>query len=287
MPHIMWYYGLIVLGTAISAFTLYHKRRYADWLAYLLFATGASWTAESFIMFLFNGYAYQPGVYADPFAENILGHIIANTGLWATTAVLVMFLHLSFVWIGAIAAAFMLIEVLFVHYGAYSQHWWNTYMTGVGILIFMAVMKRWYMSLERNRQPWLRGLTMWTIAWVIIQTPTSLLMILGKLLFRVDWYENIYRNGTLFSGFLYHAGMATVFTLMVGFARKRYWSYIPFFVFIIGDAILMDAGILVFQGGWTMLHLLPIRAISLALFIWFDRFTLKGSDAPWLKSPAL
>ncbi|TWD99367.1 hypothetical protein FB550_1072 [Neobacillus bataviensis] len=275
MPNIYWYYGLIVIGAVITVYTVYKKRSIADLFSYFLFVTAWSWIGEAVILFLLNGYAYKPGLYSDPFAENILGHIIANSALWSSTAICVMYFQLSYRWIGLISIVFMLIEVVFLKVGVYNHHWWHTYMTGIVTFIFMAAMKKWYSIVNRKRHKSPRIIIFWTIAWIILQTPTSILMLLGKQFFHVNWVENIYRDSTLFSGFLYHVLMAVIVIFFIYIPKKGYWRVVPFFVLLLGDVFLMNMKILVFHDDWKLSYLICIRAASLLFIMLIEKFTLR------------
>lgn len=275
MPNIFWYYGLIVIGAVITVYTAYKKRSVADLFSYFVFATAWSWIGEAIVLFVLNAYVYKPGLYTNPFAENIIGHIIANTALWASVAVWVMYFQPSYRWIGLISIAFMPIEIVFLKVDAYDHHWWRTYMTGIATFIFMTAMKKWYSIVNRKKHKFPRIITFWTIAWIILQTPTSVLMLFGKQFFHVNWVENIYRDSTLFSGFLYHVCMAVIFIFCIYIPKKRYWNVVPFFILLLGDVILINMKILVFYEDWKLSYLICIRAASLLLFILMEKFTLR------------
>jgi hypothetical protein len=275
MPNIYWYYGLIVIGAVITGYTMYKKRNVADMFSYFVFATAWTWIGEAVVLFVLNAYAYKPGLYSDPFAENILGHIIANTALWSSAAISVMYFQLSYRWIALISIVFMLIEVVFLKAGVYTHHWWHTYMTGIGTFIFMIAMKKWYSIVNGKRYKSPRIITFWTIAWISLQTPSSVLMLFGKQFFHVNWVENIYRDSTLFSGFLYHVCMAVIVIFCIYIPKKRYWNVIPFFILLLGDVILLNMKILVFHDDWKLSYLICIRAASLLFFILIEKYTLR------------
>ncbi|WP_176560377.1 hypothetical protein [Brevibacillus dissolubilis] len=275
MPNIFWYYGLIVIGAVITGYTIYKMRNIADLFTYFLFATAWSWVGEAIVLFVLNAYAYKPGLYTDPFAENIIGHIIANSALWASAALAVMCFQLSYLWIGFISVFFMLIEEVFLKVDVYSHHWWHTYMTGIITFIFMVVMKKCYAIVNEKKYKLPRNMVFWTVAWIIIQTPTSVLMLYGKQFFHVNWVDNIYRDSTLFTGFLYHVCMA--FIILFFLCRKLHpvWYVVPLFTLVASDLFLWKLNILVFYNNWKMSYLVFIRAASLLIIILLEKFTLR------------
>ncbi|MCZ8521081.1 MULTISPECIES: hypothetical protein [Paenibacillus] len=288
MPNIIWYYGLIVIGTAIAGYTVYRKGNAADVFTYFLFTTAWTWVGEAVVLFVFNAYAYKPGLYTDPFQENIIGHMIANS-TWASTAVWVLYFQPSYLRIGLIAAGFMLTEEVFLRSGSYSHYWWGTYMTGICIFIFMAVMKKWYILLHETERQSPRITVFWTIAWVILQTPTSVLMLFDNQFFRVYWTANLYRDSTLFSGFLYHVLAAFIVIFFMYVPKSKYWKAAPFLILVCGDILLWNAGVLILYNDWKLIDFICIRAASLLLIYLLEQFTLnrirvanpaKGSSIP-------
>ncbi|NRD77011.1 hypothetical protein HPT25_05815 [Bacillus sp. BRMEA1] len=276
MPHIFWYYGLMVIGAVIIVYTIYKIRNIGDFFSYFIFVTACSWVGEAVILFVLNAYAYKPGLFKDPFKDNIIGHSIANSAFWASAGIFVMYFQLSSIWIGVISIFFMGVEVVFLKVGAYSHHWWHVYMTGIATFIFMIIMKKWYLLLNERRYKSLRIITIWLIAWIIIQTPTSALMLFDKQFFRVHWVENIYRDSTLFSGFLYHIIMAVIVTFFIYIPKSSYWKLLPFFILLVGDIFLKHMNILVFYHDWKISYLAFFRAASLLIIILLEKYTLRS-----------
>jgi len=275
MSNISYYYGLIVIGVVITVYTMYKKRNVADLFTYFLFATAWTWVGEAVVLFVLNAYAYKPGLYSDPFQENIIGHIIANSALWASAALAVMCLQLSYFWIGLISIVFMMIEEVFLNAGVYLQYWWHTSMTGILTIIFMVVMKKWYVFVNEKRNKLPRNVVFWTIAWIILQTPSSILMLLDKQFFRVHWVENIYRDSTLFTGFLYHVCMAFVVHYFFWTRKESYWKIVPLFILVAGDMILLNMNILLLHNDWKLSYFICLRVVSLVMIMLLENFTLK------------
>ncbi|AEI39683.1 hypothetical protein KNP414_01115 [Paenibacillus mucilaginosus KNP414] len=265
---------MIVFGLSIIGYIIYRKRNAADVFTYFLFTTAWTWIGEAIVLFVLNAYAYKPGLYANPFSENIIGHIIANSAIWASTAVYVMIFQPSYLRIGVMCFGFMLIEEMFLKAGVYTQYWWHTYMTGIFSLIFMVSMKKWYVILHKTKLKTPRTIVFWTIAWVILQAPTSVLMLFDKQFFRVHWVENIYRDSTLFSGFLYHVLTASIVIFFMYVPKSKYFMIIPFVIHVLADAILLSVGILIFYGNWKLIYLICIRAVCLLIINRLEKLTL-------------
>lgn len=270
----IWYYGLIVIGAIITGYTVYRKGNAADLFTYFLLTTAWTWIGEAIVLFVFNAYAYKPGLYADPFSENIIGHIIANSAIWASIAIWVMRFQPSYVRIGLIAVGFMLVEEVFLKAGVYTHHWWTTYMTGIVSFLFMIFIKKWYTILHETKRKSPRIIVFWTIAWVILQAPTSVLMLFDKMFYRVNWVENIYRDSTLFSGFLFHVCMAFIVIFFMYVPKKRYWNIAPLLILVLADVILLNMDILIFYDDWKLIYLICIHAACLLFITLLEKFTL-------------
>lgn len=99
MSNLFWYNFLAIIGVGIAAFCMYKKRgrtEFSTWIMFYLFALSITWLGEFTVLGLFNSYAYRPGVFPDPWAENLVGHLILNSTLWPGTAVLVVAYSLGY-----------------------------------------------------------------------------------------------------------------------------------------------------------------------------------------------
>ena len=110
MASIYWYCLLAIIGLGIAAFTIYKKRNIAKlstFLVFFLFATCVTWIGEFIVLGLFNSYAYKTGVFTDPWAQNLLGHLILNSTFYPGTAILVAAYSLGYGWISLINVIYL------------------------------------------------------------------------------------------------------------------------------------------------------------------------------------
>ena len=243
MPGIYWYCSLPVIGIGILVFTMYKKRNFIDLFSFFLFSTTVGVYGEVIILFLFHGYSYRPGVFTDPWAEEILGHVLPNIGLWGTTAVMAGAFSLRSVWIFSISIAYMVIETIFLKLGIYEHHWWRTYITGIAVFVYLTLIKIWYKQLLGRQLLLIRYITFFCIAWDIIHIPVFLLLLLGKMHFSIGWFANAYRDSTVFS-VVYNQCIALVFVFFVCVLNKWFWKLTPIILFSLGDIIFMKLNIL-------------------------------------------
>jgi len=130
MSSVLWYICLTAVSVAIAVYAIYKKRntyRISTLVVFYLFTTSVAWMGEFIVLGIFDSYAYKPGISADPWAENLSGHLFLNSSMFPAAAILMATLSPGYLGISLITAAFILAEYLFVRLGIYEQHWWNYY----------------------------------------------------------------------------------------------------------------------------------------------------------------
>lgn len=275
MSNLFWYSCLAILGVALAVFSVYKNRRLvglANWLVFYLFVTGITWVGEFSVLGLFNSYAYKPGLFADPWAENLSGHLILNSTLWPGVGVLVAAYSLGYGWLCLISGLFVLTEYIFVMFGLYEQHWWRYYMTAGTLFLFLVIAKNWFRLINRKRHGFPRFVTMFFAALVIIHLPFPLLLLLGKQHYQVALADNLVLSSTIFS-FSYQAAEALI-AMACFFLGKWHWKLAPFVIAAAGQAVLAKMGILIILDGWNFLYLLLTYFTCLAICLLMEKYTL-------------
>lgn len=284
MSSLFWYNCLTITGVAIAAFTIYKKRRLTElstWIVFYLFATSITWLGEFTALGLFNSYAYKPGVFTDPWAENLVGHLTLNSTLWPGMAMLVTAYSLGYEWISLISGGFVLTEYLFVKLGIYEQHWWKYYMTASAVFIYLVITKNWFQVLNRERHGLPRFITLYFAVFVIIHFPIPLLLLLGKQYYSVRLVENMFRSSTIF--ILVYQLVETFMVMAFLSQNSWYWKLAPLVIAFAGQSILVKMHILIFQDEWNLLYTIFIYTISLAICSLMERYTLTLPSAKKIK----
>lgn len=279
MPPLFWYCSLAIIGLAITAFTVYKKRFIAElssFLVFYLFATSLSWIGEFIVLGFFNSYAYKIGVFANPWLQNLLAHLILNSFFWPGTAILVAPYSLGYGWIAFIAAVYMVIEYLFLMLGLYEHHWWRTYMTGIAVVMYLSICKAWFWRMNQVRRGYTRILTLYFAAVVIIHLPTPLLLLLGKQIYRMSIVPDMYLSSIIFI-LSYQMIEAAIVVFFISVLKRWYWKIVPFLTALTGQYFLTKTGVLVIQDGWHLGYSLFLYAITIAVIILIDKYTLKPS----------
>lgn len=276
MSALFWYNCLAAIGVGIAASTIYKKKHLTSvstWLVFYLFATSLPWLGEFAVLGLFNSYAYKPGVFDNPWAENIVGHLILNSTLWPGVAMLVVGYGLRSGGISLITAAFLLVEYLFLRAGIYEHHWWRYSMTAVTLVTYLMIAKKWFPMMNKNRHGLSRFITLYLAAVVIIHLPLPLLLLYGKQYYHVAYAEDMYRSSTIFILF-YHMAEAWV-VMHCFFLKKWFWKLVPYVISLGGQIFLASRNILIIQDDWRLIYSLLIYTGTLTICLLMERYTLR------------
>lgn len=242
---------------------------------FYLFATSLPWLGEFIVLGLFNSYAYKPGIFANPWLENIVGHLILNSMLWPGAAVLVVGYRLGYGWISLITAAFLLAEYLFLKLGIYEQHWWRYPMTAVTLVIYLTISKKWFPIMNEKRRGLIRFITLYLAAIVIIHLPIPLLLFYGKQYYSVGIAQDMYRSSTIF--ILFYQMAETLVVMFFFFLEKWFWKLVPYVISLAGQIYLASRNILIIQDNWSLLYSLLLYVITLTLCLLMEKYTLRPS----------
>jgi len=124
MTNLFWYICLASIGVGIATYTIYMKRniyKVSTLIVSFLFIAGATWIGEFIVLGIFDSYAYKTGLLVDPWAQNLLGHLILNTTIYPAAAIVTVAYSLSYGGTALISALFVFIEYLFVKLGLYDS----------------------------------------------------------------------------------------------------------------------------------------------------------------------
>ena len=271
MPNRFWYYFLTAIGIGITVFTMYRKRKDASIAALITFflaAMSLTMLFEVFVLVIFDGYVYKPQVFTDPYKDNIFGHLLMNSALWPATTLLVGAFSLRYRWIAVITLFYTLIEILFLKLDLYEHHWWQLYMTTVGVFIFHSMARIWYKKLRvlEYNIPWY--ITFYFAGRRVIGIPLNILDYMGKLKFNIGLMESAQRSNSVFTA-IYQFGMSVVLLIFASILKKWYWKLAPIIIFLLINFALMKMGILVFKSGWTLFDHTLVQAVNLIIYIFW------------------
>ena len=278
MPNVVWFYIVASIGLALLVFVFIRKRPLVDLLSFFFASAAVAYLLEVIVLFVFRSYNYKPGLFSDPIAEDIFGHLICNGLFWGGFMMLVSAFSLRFYWAALIAVFFMLVEEFFLTKGLYVHFWWKIYMTGIGAFVILLGMKKWYALLKARTHAFWRFEAFYFISWLLLVGPTLVLMVAGKQHFGLGLSQNHYLND-IFTEVPYCLLMSFAVAYFIAVCKKTYWKIVPFILILAGDALLTQTGVLTFDGGWSLFYLAETRVLCLLLFVVLEKhsFVLRPS----------
>jgi hypothetical protein len=281
MTNLFWYISLASIGVGIAAYSINKKRnsyKVSTLLVYYLFTASITWIGEFIVLGLFNAYAYKTGLFEDPWAQNLLGHLVINTTLYPSAAIVMVTYSLRYGWILSVATIFTLIEYLFVNLKIYEQHWWRYYMTFIAVVIFLSIFHYWFPQMVHRRYGVTRAITFYFVAMLIVHIPAPLLLLLGKQYYQIGLINNLVGNlylSSIIIIFFYHLIEAFLLVLVTNKLKKPYWTLLPFVISIAVQIIFAKLNILIIKDSWSLVYTLIIYEIFIAIFILVEKYTLE------------
>jgi hypothetical protein len=281
MKNIFWYIFLSVIGFSSAAYAIYMKRnkyKVSTLLVFYLFSASLAWIGEFIVLGLFNAYDYKTGVFSNPWAQNLLGHLILNTSLYPAAAIVMVAFSFRYGWVFFVAALLTSTEYVFVKRGLYVQHWWRYYMTIITVVGILSFDNKWFAKIIKNCNALTRNITFYFVAMIIIHIPAPILLLLEKQYYQIDLVNRIFVDVYLSSIiiiFFYHVIESLLLVVFTCILKKWYWKLMPFGISIAVQSILLRMGILIIKNGWNLFYTLVIYEIFIAAFILIEKYTLK------------
>jgi hypothetical protein len=281
MVNLIWYICLAIIGEVTAAYTIYKKRdiyKASTLFVFYLFTASITWIGEFTVLGLFNSYAYKTGLFEDPWAQNLLGHLIINTTLYPAAAIVMVTYSLRYGWIISVATVFTLIEYMFVNLGLYEQHWWRYYMTFIAVVIFLLIFLKWFTKMNQKRYGLTRAITFYFVGMLIIHTPAPVLLLLGKQYYQISIINNLIDNlylASIIIIFFYHLIESFILVLFTCILKKWYWRLLPIIISIVVQSIFAKMNILIMEDSWNLIYTLFIYELFMAAFILIEKYTLK------------
>lgn len=281
MTNIYWYIGLSAIGGVVAVFTIYNKRKIykpSTLIVFFMFSAGVTWIGEFIALGIFNAYAYKTGVFMDPWAQNLLGHLLINTTLYPAASIVMVANSFRYGWMALVAVTFTMIEYVFVHLGLYEQHWWRYYMTVGAVVFFLLVFRHWFPKIKNGCKGSVRGVLFYFTAMLIIHAPAPVLLLMGKQYYQLDFVNRLAGNSVLASImiiFFYHMLEALLLVICTCALKKWYWKLLPFVFSIAAQSLMAKMNILMVEGGWKLWHTLILYELFIGIYILIEKHTLK------------
>lgn len=266
----------------ITGIIVIYKRRkvipVSTLIVFYLFSSGITWVGEFTVLGVFNSYHYKTGLFTNPWAQNLIGHLLLNTTMFPATAIIMVAYSLRRRWLFVFAAIFVLVELMFDKLGFYEQHWWKYYMSAINTILFLVICQKWFIKINKNRQGKTRAAVYFFAALVIIHIPAPLLLLFGKNRYWMDFIyqitNDLYRTSIIIT-FTYLLLEAFLMVLVACILKNPWWKLIPLIVSPLGQLIMAKLGILIITGGWKLVYTIIIYELLTVIFFLMEKYTLK------------
>jgi hypothetical protein len=193
--HTIWYLLLAAVSIFVTVviFIRSDNRKYA--IGFGLAVMGLTFFSETGLLTLSNAYRYMPKLSGDPFLDSIIGNYFSQFSI-TMSALLISTLQPPKIWYFIIAAAYCLVEILFIRLGIYQHHWYRTWYTFVLVLLLLWISQIWYRYMMHCPKTVIRYVTLFLGAnaafsiTVIFFSYAFSLQVFHIAIFRNDYFRN-------------------------------------------------------------------------------------------------
>lgn len=151
--HTIWYLLLSVVSIFQIIYTIYHSETPLRTLAFYFTIVGLPLYFETLVLIFLDAYVYYPKIIRhsnlDSFNDVLTGNLFSQFSV-ASSALLLTVHQKPFYWHVVVALLYYVLEECFKALDIYRQHWWKTWMTFIGLLLFFTITKWMYTRLVRG-----------------------------------------------------------------------------------------------------------------------------------------
>lgn len=165
-------------------------------MVFYLFTASLTWIGKFTVLGLFDSYAYKTGLFADPWAQNLLGHLLINTTLYPSAAIVMVANSLYYGWILSVA-----------------------------VVTSLSIFHKWFTKMNQKRYRSTRAITFYFVAMIVIHIPAPVLLLLGKQYYQISLINNLFGNlylSSIIIIFFYHLIESFLLVLCTCILKKWY-----------------------------------------------------------------
>jgi len=164
---------LAVIHMAMLLYTFYKKKDRKRLFVLLLANIGLAYIFDFFVVVLFRGYTYKPGIFKSKYVDHIFGAILSQGVYVPITALFITAFKLGWKVKLFFAMYFVTIERLFLSLKVYKIHWWRSPYTFTFVSIYFWLCDIWFEKMK-DRNPVILFLTLFNmlhVTWTNILFP--------------------------------------------------------------------------------------------------------------------
>lgn len=277
--HTIWFI-LLGITTVIELIIIFAKvNNRKTTLAFYLTISGLTFCFEMIILSYLKAYTYFPMLIpSSPPDDSIAGNLFSQFSVTATALVLTVF-NLKYYWYVIFAVMYGGIEELFLALGIYKQHWYQTWMTIVLLLILFWLTKHAYRICFTS----LKGFLLYVYIFLGLVTLHQnviiwVLRLIGVQVFSEGVLSDKQHSLVLLSS-LYML-LLGVIIILIYFTRIRWgWKIAVIVLLYLAHFVAMTFDLIIYKAGWFW--------VSTSISIWsmygftymLDRLYARRSEA--------
>lgn len=186
-----WYWALAFFSLILLIFICL-KRGVRNTLLLFLAIVECTYLIEAVIYIFLGCYQYYPMIIKNnSYYDSHMGAIMSNLFTIPVLAALIAVFRLKFSWILLIIALLAGIEWLFLKLGIYTQYWWRTYYTTLGLLIYFPFSKIVYKQILKPLKNFKHSLFLFLCISPILGTMHFLpFMLFSSRSYIIGWFKD-------------------------------------------------------------------------------------------------
>ncbi|MEH7438692.1 hypothetical protein V7182_14565 [Neobacillus drentensis] len=271
MPNYIVYLVLLLISTILFVLS-WRKAANKKLIILYLCMAGSIYYFEFVILVILKSYEYVPGIFKDPYFDNVFGANVSDGFIVPLATVFIAVFDLSIGWIVFIVLCFIGIEELFLELNVYKQFWWKTIYTALSLPIQFALGKWvWYLIRFHSNRFIVR---LGTLYFANITIQASFLYyfsaVFGVIYYRVNWFDEPTRGHIAFAAMF--AFVASIFfALLVVSKASHLWKMVLIVCGAALNVMLYKWDILYVSGYWVLVILTLAQTSYLFILIYFQK----------------
>lgn len=272
MGNAIWFIIVAVLSILFLIYTYWRKK---DLMLVVLhsFLIAISFILDLVIFVFFQSYEYYPHILKKKYYDMCIGAYLSQGFYVSSLALFIAAFNLGYGWILFFIAMFVGIEYLFLALGIYKLNWWHPGYTGVGLLIYFWVGKKWYSSLLQASSLFIRLVTLYCLSYTLYTNLLTAPFYLNYFYYSGGWFDNPERDsiavGLVY--FLIHSAVPAI----VCFYRLH-WTILAAtpIVLLISHLVIILLHILSIKHLWVIFIFSMLEIVVLLCCYYFNRVLL-------------
>lgn len=252
MPNFIPYFVLILISIVLFVLS-WRKAANKKMMILYLCVAGFIYYFEFIVLVVLKSYRYVPGIFKDPYIDNIFGANVSDGFIVPLATVFIAIYDLSIGWIAFIVLCFIGIEELFLYLHVYTQYWWKTIYTALNLPIQFALGKWVWYILRFHSKRFIVRLGALYFANITIQATFLYYFsaVFGVIYYRVNWFNEPTRGHIAFAA-LFAFVISTFFATVVATKASRLWKTMLIVCGAGLNVMLYKWGILEISGYWVI-----------------------------------